>query len=208
MLLRRRRRRRRRRRLPLLLLLLLLLLQGVSAPASRCTSLTTPPLASLPQVKGATIADKVKSACSLLDVDTSGKGLRDLAVECWEALGCPPCPAVGASAAGGTSTGGVSAGAVRYAGDGKQATVSYPFAPSGWIWGVSIAPDASYCLVGCNYPHGGSSVPIYRIELASGQISAPFEWPGGNPLGVAIAPSGKYALATDTDHARLAHQVP
>ena len=194
--------------LPVLLvvvLLLLLLLQSACTPP-RVAQAQTPPLVSLPQVKGATLAEKVRSTCSLLGVDTSGKNLRDQAVECWEALGCPPCPAaVGASAAGGTRTGGVSAGAVRYAGDGKLATVSYPFSPSGWIWGVSISPDASYCLVGCNYPHGGSKVPIYRIELDSGQISNPFKWSGSNPIGVAIAPSGAYALATDTDRARLAH---
>jgi len=97
-------------------------------------------------------------------------------------------------------------GGAVYTGDGKQGSVSYPYAPSGWLWGVSIAPDASYCLVGANYPHAGSPVPIYRIELDSGEMSnAVPSWGGSNPIGVAIAPNGTYALTTDTDRGRLAH---
>ena len=57
----------------------------------------------------------------------------------------------------------------------EQNQVTYPYQLGGWIWGIAVSPDESYCLVGCNYPHGGSPHPIYKVDLQTG--SEPSLWP-------------------------------
>ena len=170
-------------------------------------------------IKG-TMREVIDQSCEQLGVEQKGKSLVEQAHECWRVLGGGSANAATPSLAGApallqqmtSSLFGLvnlanppkDAGPARYSGDGTRGRVSYPYAPAGWLWGISVAPDASYALVGTNYPHCGSPHPFYKISLVDGAISTPVKWGGRNPIGVAIAPSGAYALATSTDGGCLA----
>merc|ERR1712232_1488442 len=63
----------------------------------------------------------------------------------------------------------------NYTGDGLKGTVSYPYAPGEWNWGLSVAPCGTYMIVGNNkygsgYSYNAGPEAIWRIDFETGAV--------------------------------------